>query len=156
MFAWRCQLGNCFFWNLNLPIQSEMWRTKFTSKKAYCLIDNVLCLTAKNSKIGCSVGKCKIQSNSILTLEEDHGSRKNCILLWLHTFIYADLQKRIQTVSMVQKWNKKKPFDIVEFSRVVDASGFWYPNLATWFLELVSCKTNTEKIVQAVNINHQA
>ena len=40
---------------------------------------------------------------------------------------------------------KKKPFDIVEFSRVVDASGFWYPNLATLFLELVSCKTNTQR-----------
>ena len=43
------------------------------------------------------------------------------------------------------KMKQKKPFDIVEFSRVVDASGFWYPNLATLFLELVSCKTNTQR-----------
>ena len=40
-----------------------------------------LMFDGKKLKDSCSVGKCKIQSNSILTLEEDHGSRKNCILL---------------------------------------------------------------------------
>ena len=35
----------------------------------------------KKLEDSCSVGECNIQSNSILTLEEDHGSRKNCILL---------------------------------------------------------------------------
>ena len=40
-----------------------------------------LMFNGKKLKDSCSVGKCKIQSNSILTLEEDHGSRKNCILL---------------------------------------------------------------------------
>ena len=57
-----------------------------------------------------SVGECNIQYNSILhleTLKEDHGSRKNCILIRLHTTINVDRQKRIQTVSMVQmKQNK--------------------------------------------------
>lgn len=40
-----------------------------------------LMFDGKKLKDSCSVGKCNIQSNSILTLEEDHGSRKNCILL---------------------------------------------------------------------------
>lgn len=40
-----------------------------------------LMFDGKKLEDSCSVGKCKIQSNSILTLEEDHGSRKNCILL---------------------------------------------------------------------------
>ena len=40
-----------------------------------------LMFDGKKLKDSWSVGKCKIQSNSILTLEEDHGSRKNCILL---------------------------------------------------------------------------
>ena len=35
----------------------------------------------KKLEDSCSVGECNIQSNSILTLEEDHGSRKNYILL---------------------------------------------------------------------------
>ena len=112
-----------------------------------------LMFDGKKLEDSCSVGECNIQSNSILnieTLEEDHGSRKNCILFWLHTFIYLDLQKRIQTVSMVQKWNKKKPF-LVEFSRVVDARGFWYPNLAKLFLELVSSKKKKHREKSANN-----
>ena len=40
-----------------------------------------LMFDGKKLKDSCSVGKCKIQSNSVLTLEEDNGSRKNCILL---------------------------------------------------------------------------
>ena len=39
---------------------------------------------------------------------------------------------------------KKKPF-LVEFSRVVDAGGFWYPNLSKLFLELVSSKKKTQR-----------
>ena len=40
-----------------------------------------LMFDGKKLEDSCSVGECNIQSNSILTLEEDHGSRKNCILL---------------------------------------------------------------------------
>ena len=40
-----------------------------------------LVFDGKKLEDNCSVGECNIQSNSILTLEEDHGSRKNCILL---------------------------------------------------------------------------
>ena len=42
-----------------------------------------LMFDGKKLEDSCSVGECNIQSNSILnieTLEEDHGSRKNCIL----------------------------------------------------------------------------
>lgn len=40
-----------------------------------------LMFDGKKLENSCSVGECNIQSNSILTLEEDHGSRQNCILL---------------------------------------------------------------------------
>ena len=40
-----------------------------------------LMFDGKKLEDSCSVGECNIQSNSILTLKEDHGSRKNCILL---------------------------------------------------------------------------
>ena len=40
-----------------------------------------LMFDGKKLEDSCSVGECNIQSNSILTLEEDHGSRKKCILL---------------------------------------------------------------------------
>ena len=40
-----------------------------------------LMFDGKKLEDSCSVGECNIQSNSILTLEEDHGSRENCILL---------------------------------------------------------------------------
>ena len=40
-----------------------------------------LMFDGKKLEDSCSVGECNIQSNSILTLEEDHGSRKNYILL---------------------------------------------------------------------------
>ena len=56
-----------------------------------------------------SVGECNIQYNSILhleTLEEDHGSRKNCILIWLHTIINVDIKKVFKQFP----WYKKKHF----------------------------------------------
>ena len=40
-----------------------------------------LMFDGKKLEDSCSVGECNIQSNSLLTLEEDHGSRKKCILL---------------------------------------------------------------------------
>ena len=74
-----------------------------------------------------SVGECNIQYYSILhleTLEEDHGSRKNCILIQLHTFINVDIKKVFKQFL----WYKKNT--LLGFSRVVNTSRFWYPNLA--------------------------